>query len=242
MKKSILIIVSIIVAQLSFSQDSTKFEVLLRINPQAIIDPYTATIQSGIELRFNKKIALEFDYGHQFNKFELWKSEDRYAKKQSYYKLKFGVKYYPLNLNLYKNIDMLPYIGLAYFYIPNYYIVTDAWFTDSDGSQYTFDAVDIFKETNIATLKLGVEYVIFKRLNIDFSGEIGLRNARLSHLSYVNKVETDEFYWTEWGFFGPNNRHPMVRNSLYLGVNLKIGFIPFKIKSPPQTSQREGLG
>ncbi len=230
MKKTILIIGILFLSQLSFSQDSTKFEFLFRINPQAIIDPATATIQPGIEMRFNQKFALEFDYGHQFNKFELWKSENNYTKNRNYYKIKFGVKYYPKNQNLYKNTCMLPYIGLAYFYIPNYFSVTNSWFTDTDGSQYTFDAVDIFKETNIATLKLGAEYIIYKRINIDFSGEIGLRNARLSHLSYINKTEADDFYWTEWGFLSPNKRHPSIRNSLYLGLNIKIGFIALKIK------------
>jgi len=229
MKKTFLIIGILFLSQLSFSQDSTKFEILLRINPQAIINPYTPTIQSGIEMRFNRKFALEFDYGHQFNKFELWKNDNKDNLNRNYYKLKFGAKYYPINQQFSEKFDMLPYIGIAYFYIPNYYTLRNDWFTDSNGNQYTFDAVDIFKETNIITLKLGAEYVISKRLNIDFSGEVGLRNARVSHLSYVNKAETDDFYWTEWGFLAPNIKYPMVRNSIYLGVNLKIGFIPFKI-------------
>ncbi len=229
MKKSILILLIILFAQLSFSQDSTKFEILLRINPQAIIDPYSATIQPGVELRFNKKIALEFDYGHQFNKLELWKSDSKTKLNRNYYKLKFGIKYYPLNQQFSKKVDFLPYIGFGYFYIPNYYTVTNSWYSDSNGKQYTFDAVDVFKDTNIATLKLGAEFVFFKRINMDLSGEIGLRHAKVSHLSYVNKVETEEFYWTEWGFLVTSNIHPFTTNRLYLGVNLKIGFIPLKI-------------
>lgn len=219
MKKSIIIFFGVFVFYYANSQDIKELHTNFRFAPLSMFDPFRTVFQPGLELIYNEKIGLGFDYGFQFDllKFETTK----YNRK--YFKTRFEIKYFVSQYKTNKTAKFLPYFGLETFYIPDRYTKYDDFlYLGEYIIQYETAEVEKYALGFIG--KCGFETIFNNRFLLDFNLAAGFKYRKHVTIAENGIIDEDNFF-EEW--YSDPDRNPGIRKTPFFTFSFKIGYVLF---------------
>ncbi|NOZ45931.1 MAG: hypothetical protein GXO79_04025 [Chlorobi bacterium] len=193
----------------------------IHIMPYTLLD-YTPRLRLGIDYNTGSKLGYSFDVGigsFFLNKNRLdgmiW-NED-YSFNEVRLELKYFVK---------KNSNSLFYCSTELFNIIMSDNIKNGYFHKENSSSLVFYDVAEFNKHKLGLhLKSGIELILFKRIDFDFYGGIGVayRNIYYKNVVKPDIGEYNSYVFEEWG--GHSYKYEGKTIMLHFTLGIKAGFI-----------------
>ncbi|GEO03301.1 hypothetical protein AAE02nite_09650 [Adhaeribacter aerolatus] len=222
--RSNLLLILLLFTRLSIAQEPNRSALQFRFSPLSLFDPRAATIQLGIQGTIQNKIGLSVDYGIPYKglaKTIFQNPENRYGY-HDYYKLRAELKYFMQPDWLKGDEKSKLYFSAEAFHSPEEYQKIDSWLLKEDENYY-YEYSDVNRQLWGGCIKVGQEYIVFRRLILDNFVGLGLRWITIDHQIFGENIEPP----TRFSFGSVDNREgSFTRPHLALGA--KIGFVLVK--------------
>jgi hypothetical protein len=196
-----------------FSQidSAKKGKVVLKYAPLSILDPNLTTLQFGLEYYLSDKYSIQIEYGQKIP-FSDSASLRSSFKGGNGFRIKTETHYHFTS----------NYVGLELFYWQNNYSSYDALLDTVLNRTERFD-YKVKKQALGAALKYGFMIKVFKRVDLEIYGGVGLKYFFISNpdrnINRPNCILPKHFY--EW--FGPAS-FPDLEQYSGLRFNMPEGF------------------
>jgi hypothetical protein len=139
-----------------------------KVNFTSVFDPQTPTIQTGIEYRLKKRLALEVTVGIPVRLGESWATDSTYW---NHYKVKAELRFFPG--------QSLFYIGPEAFFVKKKRSRFDGVYKDKDLETYSYTFAELNKTVVGFAIKIGRVWELSDRWALDGFFALGTRYIHL---------------------------------------------------------------
>jgi hypothetical protein len=208
------------------SQDTSKYNVFLKIHPLAVINPDRPSIKGSVEFLYKHKIGIELGYGRRYSDRTIW-----YQKLPDTLTRHFQGETEFIEITLYNPLRDRPLLlthkgqldlsfGIIYRHftdLRNFQI----YYSHPNDSTSTLDCYAIKREVNIFALKAGVAHRT-KKISYEFYVELGVRHRKQS---FINREWGKGDYVQNFGsYFINHDYNGFLPSALYA---FKINYLLF---------------
>jgi hypothetical protein len=219
MKQLIIIgLLSLINFQNIFTQESSlnKNRLNLKIMPLSVID-YAPRYRIGLEYISKGRLGYGIDLGIGNDFLNKWRSEDLWGPDYSFYEARPEIKYVFGWGEYYYS-----YCALEFFYMDMRVLLESGHYEKEDSNvETTYDLAKFSKQKYGIHLKYGINIIVFKNLNFDLYGGIGVAKRIITYTDVVNPVDQTGPIFIE---FPSNYLFEGESVFLHLSLGFKIGY------------------
>ncbi len=219
MKKPLFSLCFSLLALFATAQSEHTFHVLaIKWTPTSLLNPNTATVLLGAELRFHEQFSIQGEYGFKYDKLSLfnWNYE---RKDWEYKRMKLGARYYIYNIKQLGRIR--PYGMLEGYYIPQKFTLIGGRLENSDGTLTRFDTSNAKLDIWGICVKPGIQAYFAKNFFVEGYVGIGWKWRTISH-DLTNPVVIEDFR-VDFEIDTIEEKEGEF-NTIFIDFGLKIGF------------------
>lgn len=204
-----------------FRSASAQNQVVIRASAFSFFDPLTPTILTGVEYRFHKRLAVDFDFGLRTKVIGgTEKYNDRYFKLKGEFKVYWHVRK-----------QHRWYSGVGVFYMPESFDHKNGYIITSAGT-FNYEQAHIRRDVTGALVKVGHLAAMSDHWSIDFFGGIGLRLIYSNHSSATGlTVDNSPPVWAEYMIPATSYEYDYPeRQNLQVELGMKFNYLIFSVK------------
>jgi len=235
MRISFLCILMIVSIKL-YSQTDNDYKWAIKFSPLALTDLLTASIQPGLEYKFNSYWSFQAEYGIPFRALEFG-TRNNYKQNYKYNKWKFeGRRYftfyrsghrYRKSINNRNIPDRNPsFLALEYFSINQQYGKKNDNFQDlSTNNYFDFDSTGIRRTVNGFCIKAGKQISLKEdgRFFIETSFGLGARYINVNYRNLINSRPGVFYMAKEWKY-DVGDSFAGKLSALHIAFNFKLAY------------------
>jgi hypothetical protein len=204
-----------------FRLASAQNQVVIRASAFSFLDPLTPTILTGVEYRFHKRLAVDFDFGLRTKVIGgTEKYNDRYFKLKGEFKVYWHVRK-----------QHRWYSGVGIFYMPESFDHKNGIIRTSTGT-FNYEQAHLHRDVSGALAKVGHLAAMSDHWSIDFFGGIGIRLIHSHHTAVTGlSAYTPYGGLVEYMIPVPSYEYDYPeKQNVHLELGMKFNYLIFSVK------------
>ncbi len=213
-----IVLLSFLLTQNISSQEITEIKNHLNFNimPLSMVDP-TPRFRFGVEYIPKNRIGYSIEVGIGNNFLNKWRLNAPFGHDYSFFEIRPEIKYILKGSDYY-----YPYLATEFFYINmNDYLESGHYWNGNSNIETTYDAAKFSKQKYGIHFIGGMNLSVWRRLNLDFYGGIGVAKRIITYTDVVNPVESPEQMFVEFPSYYLVEGESVI---LHLTLGMKIGY------------------